>query len=75
MYEKNVLEDLEAGIVGEFLEEIKKKFGGGDNELKKVAELKQVEQGSRIMKEYVQEFRYAARNSRYTGRLLVEEFR
>ena len=31
-------------IVEEFLEEIKKKFGRGDNESKKVAELKQVEQ-------------------------------
>jgi len=43
-------------IVGEFLEEIKKKFGR-DNESKKVAELKQVEQGSRVMEKYVQEFR------------------
>jgi len=43
-----VLEDLEAGEVeyesaGEFLAEIKKEFGGGDEKLLKVAELKRIE--------------------------------
>lgn len=42
---------LEFEIVGEFLEEIKKEFEGGDNESRKVAELKQVEQESRTMEE------------------------
>jgi len=44
-----MLEDLEGGLleyetVGEFLADIKKEFGGGDEELVKVAELKRLEQ-------------------------------
>ena len=40
----NMLEDLEGGLleyktVGEFLVDIKREFGGGDEELVKVAEL------------------------------------
>jgi len=35
IWKENVLEELEAG---EFLAEIKKKFGGGDEESQKVAE-------------------------------------
>jgi len=55
---ENVLEDLEAGeieyeLVGEFLAEIKKEFGGGDKELLKVTELKKIEQGGRTMEEFV----------------------
>ena len=57
------------------MKEIKKEFREEDNKLKKVAELKQVEQESRIMKEYVQEFRQAARDNRYVKRLLVKEFK
>jgi len=53
---------LEAGEVeyesaGDFLAEIKKEFGGGDEKSMKVAELKKIEQGSRIMKEFVQDFK------------------
>ena len=49
VWKEIVIEDLEIRIlefetVGEFLEEIKKKFGGRVEELKKVAELKEVEQ-------------------------------
>ena len=49
-WKENILEDLEMGIlefeiVGEFLKEIKEKFGRGSKKLRKVAELKQVEQG------------------------------
>ena len=45
-----MLKDLEAGeveykSVGEFLMEIKKKFGGKDKELVKMVELKRIEQG------------------------------
>ena len=52
------MEDLEAReieyeSVGELFAEIKKDFGRGDKELLKVAELKEIEQGSRIMKEFV----------------------
>jgi len=80
MWKKNVLEELEAGelefeTVGEFLAEIKKEFGGGKEELVKVVELRKIEQGSRTMEEFVQEFKKAARGSGYEGRPLVEEFK
>ena len=53
-----MLEDLEEGlleykIVGEFLADIKKKFGGGDKEGVKVIELKRLEQEGKIMEEFV----------------------
>ena len=75
-----MLEDLEAGeveyeSVGEILAKIKKKFGEGDKESQKVAELKRIEQGSRMMEEFVQDFKRAARESGYEGRLLIEEFK
>lgn len=50
------VEVLEFGMVEEFLEVIKKEFGERDDESRKVAELKQIEQGNRIMEEFVQEF-------------------
>ena len=48
IWKENILENLETGIlkfktVGEFLKEIKKKFGEGDKESVKVVELKKVE--------------------------------
>ena len=80
IWKENVLKDLEEGIlefelVGEFLVVIKKEFGGGDEELVKVVELKKLEQGERIMEEFIQEFKRAARGSGYEGRLLIEEFK
>ena len=74
------MEDLEEGAleyesVEEFLIAIKKEFGGGKKELVKVAELKKLEQGERMMEEFVQEFRRAARGSGYKGYLLIEEFK
>ena len=67
-----MLEDLETGEVeyesiGEFLAEIKKEFGGGDKESVKVAELKRIEQESRSMEEFVQDFKRVVRGSRYEG--------
>jgi len=80
VWKENILEDLEAGVleyetVEEFLTDIRKEFRERDKELVKVAELKQLEQGGKMMEEFVQEFRKAARGSRYEGRLLVEEFK
>ena len=66
---------MEFESVGEFLAEIKKDFGGGDEESIKVAELKRMEQGSRIMKEFVQDFKRVVRGSSYKGRSLIEEFK
>jgi len=41
----------------------------------RVMELKKVEQGSKTMENFVQEFRRVARDSRYKGRSLVENFK
>jgi len=67
-----LLEDLE---VGEFLLELRKEFGGGDEESVKVVKLKKIEQGGKMMEEFVQEFRRVARGSGYQGKVLVEEFK
>ena len=44
---------LKFETVEEFLKEKKKKFEKRDNELKKIAELKEVEQGQGTMEEYI----------------------
>ena len=80
IWKENILEDLERGLleyetVGEFLADIKKEFGGGDKESVKVTELKKVKQEGKIMEEFVQEFRRAARGSEYKERPLVKEFK
>jgi len=53
----------------------KKKFGREDKESIKVAELKKMKQGGKIMEEFVQEFRRAARESDYEERALVDKFK
>jgi len=58
IWKENVMEELETGEIefestGEFLAEIKKEFGGGDEKSVKVAELKKIEQGGRTIKEFV----------------------
>ena len=75
-----MLEELEEGVieyksVGEFLMAIKKEFGGGKEESVKVAELKKLEQEGKMMEEFVQEFKRAARGSGYEECLLIEEFK
>ena len=42
---------------------------------KEIAELRELKQGSKTIEEFVQEFRRAARESRYEERPLVEEFK
>ena len=59
-----MLEDLKGGLleykmVEEFLVEIKKEFGEGNEETIKVAELKKLEQKRKTMEEFVQKFRRA----------------
>ena len=75
-----MLEDLEAEEVeyesaGEFLAEIKKEFGRGNEESLKVAELKRIEQEGRMMEEFVQDFKRIARGSGYERCPLIEEFK
>ena len=66
---------LEYTAVREFLVDLKKEFGEGDDKTIKVAELKKIEQESRTMEEFVQKFRRAARRSKYKRRPLVEEIK
>ena len=74
------MEELEAGKlefenIGEFLAEIKKEFGEEKEESAKAAELRKLEQGGKMMEEFVQEFKRTARGSGYERRPLVEEFK
>ena len=73
--EKLETEEIEYEIVEEFLTALKKEFGGEEEESMKVVELRKLEQRSRTIEEFVQEFKRAARSSRYEGRPLVEEFK
>ena len=73
------MKDLEKGnlsyIIEEFLSDLKEEFRRGNNKMIKVIELKKVEQRSRIIEEFVQEFRKVVKGSRYEGRQLVEKFK
>jgi len=80
VWKENILEDLEGGLLEyktarQFLADIKKKFEKEDEETVKVVKLKRLEQEGSIIKEFVQEFRRAARGSKYKGRPLVKEFK
>ena len=80
MWKENVMEELETGEIEyetaeEFLMNLKKEFGGGEEEVVKVMKLRKLEQGGKTMEEFVQEFKRAARGSGYEGRPLVEEFK
>jgi len=70
IWKENVMEELETGemeyeTVKEFLTALKKEFGRGEEESVKATELRKLEQGGRIMEEFVQEFKRVARGSRY----------
>ena len=80
VWKENVMDELEAEKIKyetaeEFLISLKKEFSTGEEESVKVTELRKLEQGGRMIEEFVQEFKRAARGSRYKGRLLVEEFK
>ena len=80
IWKENVMEELEVGemeyeTVEELLTVVKKEFGRGEEEAVKAAELRKLEQGGRTMEEFMQEFKRAARGSRYKERPLVEEFK
>ena len=58
MWKENVLEELETGelefeTVGEFLVEIKKEFGRGEEQAVKAAKLRKMEQEKKAMEEFV----------------------
>ena len=66
---------LEYKTAGEFLADPKKEFGEGDEEIVKVAELKRLEQGGKMMEEFVQKLRKVKRESSYKRRPLIKEFK
>ena len=55
--------------------DIKRKFERGVKKSIKVAELWKLEQGNKMMEKFVQEFRRAAKGSRYEGYSFIEEFK
>ena len=69
------LENLEYEMEKEFLADLRKEFEREDKKAVKVAELKMLEQESKTMEEFIQEFRRAAKRSSYEERPLVEEFK
>ena len=80
VWKKNVMEELESEEIKyktaeEFLMSLKKEFGGGEDEAVKAAELRKIEQEGKMMEKFVQEFKRAARGSRYKRRPLMEEFK
>ena len=80
MWKENMMDELESGemeyeTVEDFLTNLRKEFGRGEEELVKTAELRKLEQGGKTMEKFVQKFKRAARGSRYEGRPLVEEFK
>jgi len=64
------MEDLENRslkfpIVEDFHTNLKQEFGNRDNKSVKVVELKRVEQGAKIIEEFVQKFRRAVKGSSF----------
>jgi len=80
VWKENIIEELESGEIEyetaeEFFTNLRKEFGGGEEESVKAAELRKLEQGGRTMEEFVQEFKRTARGSGYEGWPLIEEFK
>ena len=62
IWKENVIEELEIGeleyeTAEDFLMSLKKEFGGGEEKSVKAAELRKLEQGEKMMEEFVQEFK------------------
>ena len=80
VWKQNISENLKAEVLeyettGEFLADIRKKFERDNKEVMEVAELKKLKQGKKTIKEFVQKFRRAVRESRYKEWSLIEEFK
>ena len=61
--------------IGKFLSDLKEEYGGGNDKMMKVVELKKVEQRNRIIEEFVQKFRRVVGRSGYKESLSVEKFK
>ena len=74
------MEELEIGevkyeIAEEFLVTLKKEFGEEEEESMKVVELRKLEQGGKMMEEFIQKFKKAAKNNKYERKPLIEKFK
>jgi len=75
-----VLEERRQGlslvkIVEELFTKMREEFGEFDKELRKVDELRLLEQGGWTCNEYIQIFKKVSRESGYKGKPLIEEFK
>ena len=67
--------NLEYETTKEFLADLKKKFRKREKKTIKMTELKRLEQGSKIIEEFIQELRKVARKSKYEKRLLIKKLK
>ena len=77
---ENILENLKAEnleyrTTEEFLEDLKKEFGEGNNKTMKIIELKKVKQEDRTIEKFIQEFKRISKSSKYKERPLMKEFK
>jgi len=80
VWKNNILEEIEKGMsevetMKELFEKMREEFREFDKESRKVDKLRLLVQGSRTCNKFVQEFKRAARGSRYKGRALIEELK
>jgi len=80
VWKENILEERRQGVlavetVEELFTKMREEFEEFNKELKKVDELRLLEQGGWMCDEYVQIFKEVLRGSSYEGRPLVEEFK
>ena len=80
IWKKNIIENLKSGnlshiITEEFLSDLKEEFSGENTKTIKMVKLKKLKQKNKIMEEFVQKFRRAARESRFQKRLLIRKFK
>ena len=54
---------------------MKKEFGEEKEKTVKAAELRRIEQGEKMMEEFIQKLRKAARGSKYEIRFLIKKFK
>ena len=80
VWKDNILEEINKGRIKvetmeKLFEKMREEFGEFNEESRKVDKLRLLVQGAKICNKYMQEFRRAARGSRYKGRALIEEFK
>ena len=80
VWKENMLEERRQGIsavetVEELFTKMREEFGEFDKELRKVDELRILEQGGWTCDKYVQIFKKTSRGSGYEGQPLIEEFK